>query len=178
LLIRNAHAAAALLASGREGIFMRHILIAAMLAVSALTLPSCASTNAPFIERTQVMETARRIAERYASTWNANDMGAFGALYAADARHVTLGGEFLRGRAAIVTAHRANRARYGAGVRMVTRLEGARAITNDAIVAVMILEYVNDPTAPSGIQAARMTLTLARRDGDWQIAQAQASAAN
>ena len=122
------------------------------------------------------MEVAQRITDRYASSWNANDMAAFGALYAADARHVTLAGEFLRGRGPIVAAHRASRARYGDGVRMATRLEGARAITNDAIVAVMILEYVNDPSAANRIQSARLTLTLARRDGDWVIAQAQASA--
>lgn len=153
---------------------MRYIILAALLAVSAFALPSCA-TNAPLIERTQVMETARHISERYASTWNANDMAGFGALYTADARHVTLGGEFLRGRSQIVAAHRDNRAHYASGVRMVTRLEGARAITNDAIVAVMIVEYVNDPGASGGIQAARLTCTLARQGSEWRIAQAHAS---
>ncbi len=154
---------------------MRQLLVAALFA--ALVLPGCASvTDRALIERDQVMENARRVSERYASTWNADDMAGFGALYAADARHVTLSGEFLRGRAAIVAAHRANRARYASGVRMVTRLEGTRAITDDAIVSVMRLEYVNDPSSPGGIQAARLTLTLARRGGDWLIAQAQASA--
>jgi uncharacterized protein (TIGR02246 family) len=156
---------------------MRSIILAALMALAPFALAGCAtSTGGSFIARPQVMDVAQRIVDRYASSWNANDMAAFGALYAGDARHVTLGGEFLRGRAAIVAAHRANRARYGEGVRMATRLEGARAITNDAIVAVMILEYVNDPDAPNRIQAARMTLTLARRGGDWVIAQAQASA--
>ena len=156
---------------------MRSIVLAALMAFAPFALSSCATPAAgSFIARPQVMEVAQHIVDRYASSWNANDMAAFGALYAADARHVTLGGEFLRGRAAIVAAHRANRARYGEGVRMATRLEGARAITNDAIVAVMILEYVNDPDAPNRIQAARMTLTLAQRGGDWLIAQAQASA--
>jgi hypothetical protein len=61
---------------------------------------------------------------------------------------------------------------------MVTRLEGARAITNDAIVAVMIVEYVNDPSAPNGIQSARLTCTLTRQGGHWLIAQAHASAAS
>jgi uncharacterized protein (TIGR02246 family) len=155
---------------------MRHLLFAALIALAPLALPACTTASAPYIERTHVMETARRIAERYASTWNANDMGGFGALYAADARHVTLGGDFLRGRAAIVAAHRASRARYAESVRMVTRLEGARAITNDAIVAVMIVEYVNDPARPGEVQAARLTLTMARRGGQWVIAQAHASA--
>lgn len=156
---------------------MREILVAAMLAASALALPGCASTtgSSQFINRATVMETARRITERYASTWNANDMAGFGALYASDARHVTLGGDFLRGRSAIVAAHRANRSRYAESVRMVTRLEGARAITDDAIVSVMIIEYVNDPQRPGQVQSARLTLTLAHRDGDWVIAQAHAS---
>jgi uncharacterized protein (TIGR02246 family) len=155
---------------------MRSIFAAALLALCALALAGCttSSSTSP-IARTSVMDVSQRIADRYASSWNANDMAAFGALYAADARHVTLGGEFLRGRGQIVTAHRANRARYGEGVRMATRLEGARAITDDAIVAVMILEYVNDPAAPNRIQSARLTLTLARRNGEWLIAQAQAS---
>jgi uncharacterized protein (TIGR02246 family) len=158
---------------------MRHIMLVALLALSPLALSACATSSSTSpIARTQVMDVSQRIADRYASAWNANDMAAFGALYAADARHVTLGGEFLRGRTAIVAAHRAGRARYGEGVRMATRLEGARAITDDAIVAVMILEYVNDPNAPNRIQSARLTLTLVRRDGDWLIAQAQASEAS
>lgn len=158
---------------------MRHVFIA-LAAFGALALTACASQQQPgsFIERGDVMENARRITERYASTWNANDWAGFGALYAGDARHVTLTGDFLRGRQAIVAAHRATRERYAEGVRMVTRLEGARAITNDAIVAVMILEYVNEPSAPNRIQSARVTLTLARRDGDWVIAQAHASASD
>ena len=141
-------------------------------------LPACETsrTNA-MIAREDVMENARRVTERYASSWNANDMAAFGALYTSDARHVNTDGEFLRGRPAIVAAHRANRGRYAESVRMVTRLEGARAITDDAIVAVMVMEIVNDPARPSTVQATRLTLTLARRDGAWLIAQAHASAA-
>lgn len=158
---------------------MRQFLIAALLAASTLTVAGCAATSGgTMVARDSMMENARRIADRYASTWNASDWAGFGALYAADARHVTLSGDFLRGRAAIVTAHRDSRARLAHGVRMVTRLEGARAITNDAVVAVMLVEYVNDPAAPNRIQSARVTLTLARRSGDWVIAQAQASAAN
>jgi uncharacterized protein (TIGR02246 family) len=158
---------------------MRHIVLAALLALSPIALSSCAtSAGGSPIARTQVMDVAQRIADRYASAWNANDMAAFGALYTSEARHVTLAGEFVRGRAAIVTAHRASRARYGDGVRMATRLEGARAITDDAIVAVMIIEYVNDPNAPNRIQSARLTATLTRQDGEWLIAQAHASAAS
>lgn len=157
---------------------MRNFLIAAALAFAPM-LSACETLNSPaMLQRETVMEAARRISERYASTWNANDMAGFGALFAGDGRYVNRNGNFMRGRAAIVAAHRANRARYGAGVRLVTQLEGARAITNDTIVAVMRLEYVNDPSAPNGIQAARLTLTLARRGGAWVIAQAQASELN
>jgi uncharacterized protein (TIGR02246 family) len=155
---------------------MRQFLLAAFIAASAFALPACTTpTSAPLIERGDVMDVSRRVTESYAAAWNANDMARFGALYAPDARHVTLQGQFLRGRSAIVAAHRANRPRYAAGVRMVTQLEGARAITDDAIVAVMRLEFVNDPSAAGGIQVVRMTLTLARRGDDWLIAQAQAS---
>jgi uncharacterized protein (TIGR02246 family) len=154
---------------------MRQLIFAALVAMSAIASPGCASTGAP-IERTSVMDAANRVAADYAAAWNASDMNRFGALYDAEARHVTLGGEFLRGRAAIVATHRANRARYSSNVRMVTRLEGARAITNDAIVAVMIVEYVNDSSAPNGIQSARLTMTLTRDGRNWRISQAHASA--
>jgi uncharacterized protein (TIGR02246 family) len=157
---------------------MKRVFLALALAGAAVAAPGCSTTPRALIERGEVMETARRISERYASTWNANDMAGFGAVYAPDARHVTLTGEFLRGRQAIVAAHRANRARYPDSVRMVTRLEGARAITNDAIVAVIIVEYVNVPAQPSGIQSARLTLTLADQGDTWRIAQAQASGAD
>ncbi len=158
---------------------MRKILVAALLACSPLSLPGCATlTDAPLIERGELMEVARRVTERYGGVWNANDMAQFGALYAADARHVNASGEFLRGRPAIVAAHRANRTRFASSVRMVTRLEGARAITNDTIVAVMRMEIVNDPTRPNAVQATLVTLTLARRQGQWLIAQAHASASN
>jgi uncharacterized protein (TIGR02246 family) len=158
---------------------MRHMLIAAALAIAAPALSACETFNSPaMLQRESVMETSRRIAERYASTWNANDMAGFGALYVGDARHVNVSGDFLRGRAAIVAAHRANRARYAAGVRMVTRLEGARAITSNAIVAVMRMEIVNDPGHPNAVQATLLTLTLANREGAWLIAQAHADAAS
>jgi uncharacterized protein (TIGR02246 family) len=157
---------------------MRHIFIAVALAASAFTASGCASTGArgALIERTDVMEGARRVAERYASAWNANDMSGFGALFTADARYVNLQGAFLRGRSAIVAAHRETRARYAAGVRMATRLEGARAITNDAVIAVMVMEIVNDPARAGDVQASRLTLTLVRQGDAWLIAQAHASA--
>jgi uncharacterized protein (TIGR02246 family) len=156
---------------------MRHIILAVLTAFAAFALPACATSGGTMMPRSQVMEVSRRITADYAAAWNSNDMNRFGALYGTEARHVTMGGEFLRGRAQIVAAHRANRSRYPDNVRMVTRLEGARAITNDTIVAVMIVEYVNDQSAPNGIQSARLTCTLARQNFQWVIAQAHASAA-
>src|SRR5215510_8296541 len=74
---------------------MRQIVFAALAAFSAFALPAC-TTTAPYIARTHVMDVARRVAADYAAAWNANDMNRFGALYALDARHVTLSGDFLR----------------------------------------------------------------------------------
>ncbi|HVY85970.1 MAG TPA: SgcJ/EcaC family oxidoreductase [Caulobacterales bacterium] len=157
---------------------MRGILVA--IALSASAVAGCAQMHSAatgeYIERTDVMEVSRRVVADYAAAWNANDRERFGALFATDARYVNMNGQFLRGRAQIVATHWSTRANYAPGVRMATRLEGARAITDDTIVAVMRLEQVNDPSAPGGIQAARLTLTLVRRGHDWQIAQAQASA--
>lgn len=155
---------------------MRRILIAAVIAFSALGAAGCATkpVQAPFVERTEVMSVARAITDRYASAWNASDMAAFGALYLPDARYVNTSGEFWRGRTMIVDVHRRNRAAYAPSVRMTTQLEGARAITDDVIIAVVKLEIVNDPAKPGAVSASRVTLTLAKRDDDWRIAQAHA----
>jgi uncharacterized protein (TIGR02246 family) len=154
---------------------MRYILFAAMLAISPLA-SSCATAPGAMIERGDVMDAARRTTERYAAAWNSGDMNQFGMLYASDARHVTLAGTFLRGRSAIVAAHRDGR--HERGVRMATRLEGARAVSPEAIVSVMIVEYVNEPSAPNRILSARLTVTLVRRGEEWFIAQAHASPAD
>jgi len=155
---------------------MRRILIAVLLAFSGLSAAGCATTTAPapYVERTEVMSVARAVSDRYASAWNAADMAAFGALYLPDARYVNISGEFWRGRAQIVDVHRRNRAGYAPSVRMTTQLEGARAITDDVIIAVVKLEIVNDPAKPGAVSASRITFTLAKREGDWKIAQAHA----
>ena len=155
---------------------MRRILIAAALAFAGLSTSGCETTpaTAALIERTEVMTVARTLSDRYASAWNAGDMAEFGALYLPDARHVNMSGEFLRGRSTIVDVHRRNRAGYPASVRMVAQLEGARAITEDAIVAVVRLEIVNDPAKPGGVSLSRVTFTLVRRENEWKIAQAHA----
>ena len=155
---------------------MRHIVLAALLALAPLSLAACAAQSGARIERGDVMDAARRVSDRYAAAWNTGDMNQFGLLYAPDARHVTLAGVFLRGRAAIVAAHRDGR--HAQGVRMATRLEGARAVSADTIVSVMIVEYVNEPSAPNRIRTARLTVTLVQRDGTWLIAQAHASPAD
>jgi uncharacterized protein (TIGR02246 family) len=120
------------------------------------------------------MESARLIVLRYADAWSTGDWPSFGALYAPDARHVNTAGEFWRGRSEIVEVHRKNRAALPASVRMTARLDGARAISEDAIVAVARLEIVNDPAKPGAVSATRVTFTLVERDGQWRIAQAHA----
>jgi uncharacterized protein (TIGR02246 family) len=155
---------------------MQRILIALSLAVAGLGVSGCETRPAStaLIERTEVMTVARTLSDRYASAWNAGDMALFGALYLPDARHVNISGDFLRGRNTIVDVHRRNRASYPASVRMTAQLEGARAITEDAIVAVVRLEIVNDPAKPGVVSPSRVTFTLVRRETDWKIAQAHA----
>jgi hypothetical protein len=64
-------------------------------------------------------------------------------------------------------------------IKVIGRVErGQDRISDDAVVAVMVIEYVNDPSASGGIQAARLTCTLVRQSGDWLIAQAHASPAS
>lgn len=154
---------------------MRHLMMAALLAAALPMLGACETLNSPSrVQQDTVLEAARGVTRSYARTWNARDMTAFGALYASDARHVNTTGASLRGRAAIVAAHRDNRKRYAERAYMTTSLRGARAITNDAIVAVMAMT-IRDGALPEPISTTRLTLTLVRRDGAWVIAQAQAS---
>ncbi|MDZ4777473.1 MAG: SgcJ/EcaC family oxidoreductase [Alphaproteobacteria bacterium] len=154
---------------------MRRTALAALAALACFSATACTTTAPeaqPLIERTTVMESARMLTLRYADAWSTSDWPGFGALYTADARHVNTTGEFWRGRAQIVDVHRKNRATFPASVRMTARLEGARAISDDAIVAVVRLEIVNDPAKPGAVSATRVTFTLVERDAQWRIAQA------
>lgn len=153
---------------------MRRNALAALAAIACLSSAACTTTPQPppLIARTTVMDSARMLSLRYADAWSTGDWPGFGALYTADARHVNTTGEFWRGRAQIVDVHRKNRAALPAGVRMAARLEGARAISDDAIVAVVRLEIVNDPARPGAVSATRVTFTLVEREAQWRIAQA------
>lgn len=156
---------------------MRRSALAALAVLATMSLAACQTTSPsaqPLIERTAVMESARIVVLRYADAWSTSDWAGFGALYTADARHVNTAGEFWRGRNEIVDIHRKNRGALPAAVRMTARLEGARAITDDAIVAVARLEVVNDPARPGAVTATRVAFTLVEREGQWRIAQAHA----
>lgn len=147
---------------------MRQIIVAVLLVLAAGAVQGCA-TSGQLIARSSVMEAASDITRRYAAAWNDSDIYSFGALFTEDARYVNLDGAFVRGRAAIANVHGANRARQGAGARMTATLEGARAITDDTIVSVMAVRFADSASA------ARITLTLVRRENGWLIGQAHAS---
>lgn len=152
---------------------MRHLLLAALIA--ALPLSACETMNSPDrVGSDKVVASATGVIRQYARTWNDRDMTGFGALFATDARYVNSEGTFLRGRSAIVARHRSTRGRYADTARMSTSLRGARAITNDAIIAVMGMA-IRDGARPEPIHDSRLTLTLVKREGAWVIAQAQAS---
>jgi ketosteroid isomerase-like protein len=54
----------------------------------------------------------RKILSDFAATWNANDMGAFGQLFATDADFVVITGKLLKGRSEIQGYHSGSRAAY------------------------------------------------------------------
>ena len=154
---------------------LRHLLAAVLIAASAPLLTACETMDRPArLRGGTAVEAAAPVVRHYAATWNDRDMTGFGALFASDARYVNGAGTFLRGRAAIVATHRDVRKRYPESARMSTVLRGARAITNDAVVAVMAVT-IRDGPKPEAIYATRLTLTLVRRDGAWVIAHAQAA---
>lgn len=154
---------------------MRHWIAIALVAAAMPMLTACETLDSPErVASSTVTQTAAGVVRRYASTWNDRDMTGFGALYAADARYVNSSGTFLRGRSAIVARHRDTRKNYPEGARMNTTLRGARAITDDAIIAVMRMTIRDDPR-PEPVYTTSLTLTLVKREGAWVIAQAQAS---
>ncbi len=167
---------AAILATMRNT--KRHLLAALLIALATPAFTACETMDSPArLHSGTPVEAANGVIRKYARTWNDRDMTGFGALFAPDARYVNGAGAFIRGRTAIVATHRNVRKRYPENARMSTTLRGARAITNDTVVAVMALTIRDDPK-PEALYSTRLTLTLVRRDSAWVIAHAQATTAS
>ena len=103
------------------------------------------------------------------SAWNAGDGVAFGAPMAEDADFVTIRGDHLRGRQAIVASHSGIFSTIYAGSRNRLSLESARMLAEDVglVHARSVLEASTGPLA--GTHAATFSAVLLRGDRHWQI---------
>jgi uncharacterized protein (TIGR02246 family) len=111
-------------------------------------------------------DAVRAMVARYVEAREARDGAAIGALFTADADQFTTGGEWRRGRDAVVTGALASSARTG-GTRSIT-VRAVRFPTRDVAIA----DGAYDIAGTGGADTRRMwtTIVMTREVGGWRIA--------
>jgi uncharacterized protein (TIGR02246 family) len=107
------------------------------------------------------------------AAWNAHDMAAFARLFHEDAAFVNVAGRYAHGRAEIEQLHAAAHAAFYRDSAITMRLEDARAVAADLVVAHATSVVRGDERAPGQVRETIMTLVIERRHGDWKISAAQ-----
>ncbi len=103
------------------------------------------------------------------SAWNAGNAAAFGAPMMEDADFVTIRGDHLRGRQAIVASHAHIFSTIYAGSRNHLSLESARPLSEN-VALVHARSVLEAPTGPlAGRHEARSSMVFLREDGTWRI---------
>ena len=101
--------------------------------------------------------------------WNAGDGAAFGAPMAEDADFVTIRGDHLTGRRAIVESHTGIFSTIYAGSRNHISLASARMLSTD-VALVHARSVLEAPTGPlAGRHEATFSTVMLRESGNWQI---------
>ena len=112
---------------------------------------------------------AADVMARAEQAWNAGDGAAFGALFAAESDFVNVRAEHHRGREAIGRGHQAIFDTIYAGSSVAYRVEMARPLGPDHILAV-VGATLDAPSGPlRGVNEARMTIVLAPEGDDWKV---------
>jgi uncharacterized protein (TIGR02246 family) len=114
-------------------------------------------------------ETAHRILASLEASWNRADGAAYGAHFAEDAEFVDIRGELHRGRGAIAGGHQWIFDNIYKGSRMTYRLVGARAVTDDVIVA-HGLAFMETTNHMFDGRHAINTFVVVRNGENWLIA--------
>lgn len=121
------------------------------------------------------IKAIQTLVKTYENTWNTSDLDGMGRLYHRDIHWVNVKGMHWRGFDEVDRAHRAFFDIMFRGTRQ--DLEEIESITATAPgVAIAVIRWLHGAyTTPSGIQIppqnTRMTLVLAKDQGDWKIAQ-------
>ena len=110
-----------------------------------------------------------RILQQLQSAWNAGDGVAFGTPMTEDADFVTIRGDHLRGRQAIVVSHSGIFSSIYAGSRNQLSLESVRML-DENVGLVHVRSVLEAPTGPlAGTHEATFSAVLLRGNGRWQI---------
>ena len=113
---------------------------------------------------------ASSVVERLEKAWNTADAAAFASEFAGDADFVNVRGDYHQGRAAIEGGHRGIWNTIYAGSSARYRLERARNLTDDVIIA-HVDANLSVPSGPlAGSIDAIPSLILVRTGGEWKIA--------
>ena len=111
----------------------------------------------------------RTIIEGMQSAWNAGDGAGFGAPMTEDADFVTIRGDHLRGREAIVASHTGIFATIYAGSRNHLTLESSRLLRDD-VALIHVRSVLEAPSGPlAGRHGARFSAVLLREGARWRI---------
>src|ERR1044071_8147489 len=116
-------------------------------------------------------QAIRKILSDFAATWNANDMGAFGQLFAPDADLVDITGKLLKGRSEIQAYHSDLTARLYKGSRLVWIPADIRFLKRDVALAHVSTEISFNEGKDKRTSFALVVLT--KQGGRWSIASVQ-----
>ena len=124
----------------------------------------CLTMVAPVIGQQNDEGAVREVVRQYMDARGRRDAKALEALFTSDADQHTTGGEWRRGRAAVVTGSLASSER-NPGTRAI-RVESVRFVTPDVAIA----DGPYEIASATGVRRMWTTLVVARGPDGWRIA--------
>lgn len=123
-------------------------------------------------------DTIRKIVDDYATTWNAHDMDAWGALFTDDVDYVNRAGGWWQSNTENIEGHKrihamlaeqGQPATFSLDVRKITLLKPDIALVHvESNWPGFILPHTNESSTNLGI-SGMITLVLIKKDGKWLI---------
>ncbi len=108
--------------------------------------------------------------DQLAAAWNRADGAAFGALFAEETDFVNIRGEHHRGgRTMVSQSHQAIFDTIYAGSTVQYRVEVARTLTPNSVLAVVTSTLVAPSGPLQGTNQSRISATFVREGDDWRI---------
>ncbi len=153
---------------------MNRRTILTLLGIGAAAMAATPSSQAESLDGAD-LTAIRNLIKTYETTWNTSDLDGMGRLYRPDIHWVNVKGMHWRGFEEVDQAHRAFFDIMFRGTRQ--DLEEIESITPTVPgVAIAVVRWLHGAyTTPSGNQVqpqnTRMTLVLAKGEGEWKIVQ-------